>query len=105
MNARRRQQAGSDVQLCIAGEARADRSVVWMDEGHRHAEEGEVARAGESRMAVYLYRCRLQSLSAEKSPSAGGSAMGRPGAAVIRQARALQQTRLAPETTFRLLSH
>src|SRR2546422_8672035 len=33
MNARRRQQAGSDVQLCIAGEARADRSSVAADPG------------------------------------------------------------------------
>src|SRR2546426_459385 len=33
MNARRRQQAGSHVQLCIAGEARADRSSVAADPG------------------------------------------------------------------------
>src|SRR3989442_12511810 len=101
MNARRRQQAGSDVQLCIAGEARADRSVVRMDEGHRHAEEGEVARAGESRMAVYLYRCRLQSLSAENSPSAGGRVMHQPGIAVITQSRGLPQLKLPPEMTSR----
>src|SRR5207245_7933323 len=40
MNARRRQQAGRDVQLCIAGEARADRSSVAADpgDGGQHSE-------------------------------------------------------------------
>src|SRR5437660_10898879 len=86
-------------------ETKASGAVVWMDEGHRHAEEGEVARAGESRVAVYLHRCGVQSLPIENSPSAGGRVMRRPGIAVIRVARGLQQPRLAPETTFRLLSH
>src|SRR5437660_11606547 len=45
MNARRRQQAGSDVQLCIAGEARADRSSVAADpgDGGRHSERDVAA--------------------------------------------------------------
>src|SRR5438132_9159236 len=45
MNARRRQQAGSDVQLCIAGEARADRSFVAADpgDGGRHSERDVAA--------------------------------------------------------------
>src|SRR2546422_171684 len=86
-------------------ETKASGAVVRMDEGHRNAEEGEVARAGESRVAVYLHRCGVQSLPAEKSPSAGGRVMRRPGTAVVRQSRALQHLKLPPETTFRLLSH
>src|SRR3989442_6208842 len=45
MNARRRQQARSDVQLCIAGEARADRSSVAADpgDGGRHSERDVAA--------------------------------------------------------------
>src|SRR2546422_3292853 len=45
MNARRRQQAGSDVQLCIAGEARADRSSAAADpgDGGRHSERDVAA--------------------------------------------------------------
>src|SRR2546421_8313311 len=45
MNARRRQQAGSDVQLCVAGEARADRSSVAADpgDGGRHSERDVAA--------------------------------------------------------------
>src|SRR2546427_989558 len=86
-------------------ETKASGAVVWMDEGHRHAEEGEVARARESRVAVYLHRCGVQSLPVENSPSAGGRVMRRPGIAVITLSRGLQQPRLAPETTFRLLSH
>src|SRR5437879_10983870 len=45
MNARRRQQAGSDVQLWIAGEARAGRSSVTADpgDGGRHSERDVAA--------------------------------------------------------------
>src|SRR3989442_16025480 len=45
MNARRRQQAGSDVQLCVAGEARADRSSAAADpgDGGRHSERDVAA--------------------------------------------------------------
>src|SRR5437899_1006622 len=45
MNARRRQQAGRDVQLCIAGEARADRSSVAADpgDGGQHSERDVAA--------------------------------------------------------------
>src|SRR2546425_9948317 len=80
-------------------ETKASGAVVRMDEGHRHAEEGEVARARESRVAVYLHRCCLYSLPAEKSPVAAGRGMGRPGTPVIHQSRSPQQPMLAPQKT------
>src|SRR5947209_19183229 len=75
-------------------ETKASGAVVWMDEGHRHAEEGDVGRARESRVGVYLHRCAVQSLPAEHSPSARGTVTRRPGAAVITLSRGLPQLKL-----------